>query len=176
MKVTLENIEELWDATLSTIQEKLSKPSFDTWLKNTKALHLEKNTLVITAPNEFTKDWLETQYTDLITQTLEEITGSNLNAKFIIPDSVEEPSDQKPMPKPNIDAKTPDSPKSMLNDKYTFDTFVIGAGNRFAHAASLAVAEAPAKAYNPLFIYGGVGLGKTHLILMFTSRWIANPH
>lgn len=120
--------------------------------------------MVITAPNEFTKDWLETQYTDLITQTLEEITGTNLNAKFIIPDSVEEPSDQKPMPKPNIDAKTTDSPKSMLNDKYTFDTFVIGAGNRFAHAASLAVAEAPAKAYNPLFIYGGVGLGKTHLM------------
>ncbi len=164
MKVTLENIEELWDATLDIIKEKLSKPSFDTWLKNTKALHLEKNTLVISAPNEFTKDWLETQYTDLITQTLEKVTGTNLHAKFIIPDSVEELSEQKAMPKPNIDTKATDSPKSMLNDKYTFDTFVIGAGNRFAHAASLAVAEAPAKAYNPLFIYGGVGLGKTHLM------------
>ncbi|WP_249872265.1 chromosomal replication initiator protein DnaA [Oceanobacillus saliphilus] len=160
----MENIEELWVATLEKIEERISKPSFDTWLKNTKAESLEKNTLTISAPNEFARDWLENQYTELISEILDEVTGSKLNTKFVIPDSTIEIEDHKPMPKPKPGMDSADSPKSMLNSKYTFDTFVIGAGNRFAHAASLAVAEAPAKAYNPLFIYGGVGLGKTHLM------------
>ncbi|AXI07491.1 chromosomal replication initiator protein DnaA [Oceanobacillus zhaokaii] len=158
----MENIDELWLATLEKIEEKVSKPSFDTWLKNTKAEALEKNTLVISAPNEFARDWLETQYTELISDIIDEITGTKLQAKFIIPDSTPEISEVKPVQKQAIVSN--DVSKSMLNEKYTFDTFVIGAGNRFAHAASLAVAEAPAKAYNPLFIYGGVGLGKTHLM------------
>jgi len=158
----LENIEELWVATLEKIEEKISKPSFDTWLKNTKAEALEKDTLVVSAPNEFARDWLENQYTDLISDIIGEITGSRLKTKFIIPDITPEVEELKPIPKVKDTAN--DFPKTMLNPKYTFDTFVIGAGNRFAHAASLAVAEAPAKAYNPLFIYGGVGLGKTHLM------------
>ncbi|RKQ33056.1 chromosomal replication initiator protein DnaA [Oceanobacillus halophilus] len=160
----MENIEELWVATLEKIEEKISKPSFDTWLKNTKAEALDKNTLVISAPNEFARDWLENQYTDLISDIIGEITGSRLNTKFIIPDTTPDIEDTKPVPKPKETSDTNEFPKTMLNSKYTFDTFVIGAGNRFAHAASLAVAEAPAKAYNPLFIYGGVGLGKTHLM------------
>ncbi|WP_068675949.1 chromosomal replication initiator protein DnaA [Oceanobacillus sp. Castelsardo] len=158
----MENIEELWVATLEKIEEKISKPSFDTWLKNTKAEALEKDTLVVSAPNEFARDWLENQYTDLISDIIGEITGSRLKTKFIIPDITPVVEELKPVPKAKGTAN--DFPKTMLNPKYTFDTFVIGAGNRFAHAASLAVAEAPAKAYNPLFIYGGVGLGKTHLM------------
>ncbi|MFD2627335.1 chromosomal replication initiator protein DnaA [Oceanobacillus kapialis] len=161
----MENIEELWVATLEKIEEKISKPSFDTWLKNTNAEFLEGNTLVISAPNEFARDWLENQYTALISDILLEITGSRLATKFIIPDSAPPVEDTELAPKPNVGNDGGlESPKSMLNAKYTFDSFVIGAGNRFAHAASLAVAEAPAKAYNPLFIYGGVGLGKTHLM------------
>lgn len=164
MTSILENIEELWVATLEKIEERISKPSFDTWLKNTKAESLEKDTLIISAPNEFARDWLENQYTELISEILDEVTGTKLDTKFIIPDSTIEVEDLKPVPKPKPSMNSTDTPKSMLNSKYTFDTFVIGAGNRFAHAASLAVAEAPAKAYNPLFIYGGVGLGKTHLM------------
>ncbi|MFD1447882.1 chromosomal replication initiator protein DnaA [Oceanobacillus profundus] len=160
----MENIEELWVATLEKIEEKISKPSFDTWLKNTKAEAIEKNTLIISAPNEFARDWLETQYTELISDILGEVTGTKLNTKFIIPTSNMEVEDTKQVTSQKAESITNDMPKSMLNSKYTFDTFVIGAGNRFAHAASLAVAEAPAKAYNPLFIYGGVGLGKTHLM------------
>ncbi|OZU89471.1 chromosomal replication initiation protein DnaA [Virgibacillus indicus] len=160
----MENIDELWVATLEKIEEKISKPSFDTWLKNTKAESLNKDMLVISAPNEFARDWLENQYTNLISNVIEEITGTKLATKFVIPESSTEIDEVKPMPKPKPNHDTNDVPKSMLNSKYTFDTFVIGAGNRFAHAASLAVAEAPAKAYNPLFIYGGVGLGKTHLM------------
>jgi chromosomal replication initiator protein len=160
----LENIEELWVATLEKIEERISKPSFDTWLKNTKAESLEKDQLIISAPNEFARDWLENQYTELISEILDEVTGSKLKTKFIIPDATIEVEDLKPVTKSKVSMSSADIPKSMLNSKYTFDTFVIGAGNRFAHAASLAVAEAPAKAYNPLFIYGGVGLGKTHLM------------
>jgi len=160
----LENINDLWVATLEKIKEKVSKPSFETWLKNTKAEKLEKDTLVVAAPNEFARDWLETQYTDVISEIIGEITGTKLNAKFIIPEA-NEPADDPGQSEKAIPKGSNNQPsKTMLNSKYTFDTFVIGSGNRFAHAASLAVAEAPARAYNPLFIYGGVGLGKTHLM------------
>ncbi|MFB4168754.1 chromosomal replication initiator protein DnaA [Virgibacillus sp. JSM 102003] len=163
----MENIDELWTATLEKIEEKISKPSFDTWLKNTKAEKLEEDTLIVSAPNEFARDWLEGRYTQLINDILVDITGANLSTQFIIPESQEQVDEIDAAPKKVPAMKNNgsfDAPKTMLNSKYTFDTFVIGSGNRFAHAASLAVAEAPAKAYNPLFIYGGVGLGKTHLM------------
>ncbi|MGY4688214.1 chromosomal replication initiator protein DnaA [Salibacterium sp. K-3] len=164
----MENIADLWNQTLSVIQKKVSKPSYETWLKSTKAAELQEDTIIITAPNEFARDWLENRYSRLISDTLQDITGAELQVKFIIPDSGEEDDisveeEMKKMPAP-VENQQDDVPKSMLNDKYSFNTFVIGSGNRFAHAASLAVAEAPAKAYNPLFIYGGVGLGKTHLM------------
>ncbi|WP_075983367.1 chromosomal replication initiator protein DnaA [Bacillus massilinigeriensis] len=161
----MENIADLWDKSLAIIEKKISKPSFDTWLKSTKAHSLQGDTLVITAPNEFARDWLEERYSQLISGILYEITGEELAVKFVIPQNkVEEEIDMPVPPKTNKGDYHPEIPKFMLNPKYTFDTFVIGSGNRFAHAASLAVAEAPAKAYNPLFIYGGVGLGKTHLM------------
>ncbi|AUJ24552.1 MULTISPECIES: chromosomal replication initiator protein DnaA [Virgibacillus] len=159
----MENIQEIWTAALEKIEEKISKPSFDTWLKNTKAETLDKNTLIVSAPNEFARDWLENQYTRLISEILTEITGAEIETKFIIPSTTKD-AEAVPTSNQGKGNELNDHSKSLLNAKYTFDTFVIGAGNRFAHAASLAVAEAPAKAYNPLFIYGGVGLGKTHLM------------
>jgi len=162
----LENIADLWNKALSTIETKISKPSFETWLKSTKAHSLQGDTLTITAPNEFARDWLEERYSQLIAGILYEITGEELSVRFIIPQNQRE--EEINLPTPSIKAKKEEDvtelPQSLLNPKYLFDTFVIGSGNRFAHAASLAVAEAPAKAYNPLFIYGGVGLGKTHLM------------
>ncbi|MGY0694164.1 chromosomal replication initiator protein DnaA [Virgibacillus sp. FSP13] len=162
----MENINELWIATLEVIEEKISKPSFETWLKNTKADSLKDDTLTVSAPNEFSKDWLESRYTELISEILFDITGAKLTVKFVIPEGPETNEVEKvPKTVPNVENnQAKDMPKTMLNPNYIFDTFVIGSGNRFAHAASLAVAEAPAKAYNPLFIYGGVGLGKTHLM------------
>ncbi len=161
----LENLDELWTAALELIEERISKPSFDTWLKNTKPKGFINDTLTIGVPNDFARDWLEGRYTDLIIDILFQLTGSTFSVKFVIPEkdqaSEDDPENQ---PKQPIINDTHDSSKTMLNPKYTFDSFVIGAGNRFAHAASLAVAEAPAKSYNPLFIYGGVGLGKTHLM------------
>lgn len=165
----MENLNDLWSQTLGEIKKKLSKPSFDTWLKSTKASSLKGDQLVITAPNEFARDWLESRYLNLISETIFDLTGSELTIKFIIPQNQQvEDLDLELAFQKNKQmeqqAQAEENHQSMLNPKYTFDSFVIGAGNRFAHAASLAVAEAPAKAYNPLFIYGGVGLGKTHLM------------
>ena len=162
----MENIADLWNKALANIEKKISKPSFETWMKSTKAHSLQGDTLVITAPNEFARDWLEQRYSQLIAEILYDITGESLAVKFIIPQNSGDEEHDLPNPPKKVQ-KEEDQHEllgSMLNPKYTFDTFVIGSGNRFAHAASLAVAEAPAKAYNPLFIYGGVGLGKTHLM------------
>ncbi|MBM7693577.1 chromosomal replication initiator protein [Peribacillus deserti] len=163
----MENIAALWNKALGKIETKISKPSFETWLKSTKAHNLQGDTLTVVAPNDFARDWLEERYSHLISGVLLELTGEELEVKFMIPQNQGEEDYDIPQPAKKIkkaDAETIEFPLNMLNPKYTFDTFVIGSGNRFAHAASLAVAEAPAKAYNPLFIYGGVGLGKTHLM------------
>ncbi|KYC86261.1 hypothetical protein B4102_0007 [Heyndrickxia sporothermodurans] len=162
----LENIADLWNKALTIIEKKISKPSFETWLKSTKAHLLQGDTFIVSVPNDFARDWLEGRYVTLISDVLYDITGEKLTVKFIIPQTQEDEEFQSKVPpqnKPKIEDST-ELFQNVLNPKYTFDTFVIGSGNRFAHAASLAVAEAPAKAYNPLFIYGGVGLGKTHLM------------
>lgn len=163
----MKNIEELWKHALSILEKKISKPSYETWLKSTKAHTLQGDLLTVIAPNEFARDWLEERYSDVIGEVLYETTGEQLEVKFIIPHNQREEEYDLPAPAKKT-RQTADEqneiPQTLLIPKYTFDTFVIGSGNRFAHAASLAVAEAPAKAYNPLFIYGGVGLGKTHLM------------
>lgn len=163
----VEQLVTLWKRVLDIIETKLSKPSFETWLQSTKISSLENDTLTIVAPNDFARDWLESRYSPLIQDTVFEVVGEKLKIKFITPSSANEFNlDTKPVAKnkPTINDEELSQSKPILNPKYVFDTFVIGSGNRFAHAASLAVAEAPAKAYNPLFIYGGVGLGKTHLM------------
>lgn len=159
----MNNINELWNEILKKMKEKISKPSFETWLKHTEARDLQDDTFFVSVPNEFTKNWLDQRYTQVISSLLHEVTGAKLQVKFIIPD---DQVDNIKSDKNNLAEmmKPKNSIANVLNPKYTFDTFVVGAANRFAHAASLAVAEAPAKSYNPLFIYGGVGLGKTHLM------------
>jgi chromosomal replication initiator protein len=152
------NLDNLWEKALESIASFLSKPSFETWLKPTKPVALEGNVLIVEVPNDFARDWLESRYAPLLTTTIRELLEEDLDLKFVTPsrsDNTENKSQTtiNPAPQPN-----------QLNPKYTFESFVVGESNRFAHAASLAVAEASGKAYNPLFIYGGVGLGKTHLM------------
>lgn len=160
-----QQLEKLWDEVLSKIEERISRPSFETWLKSTKLISYEEENVTIAVPNTFSKDWLESNYIHLITGILSEITGEDRFIHFIVPEDMEENDFMPPKPvEQPLESSNKNASAGMLNSKYTFDTFVIGSGNRFAHAASLAVAEAPAKAYNPLFIYGGVGLGKTHLM------------
>jgi len=154
---------EIWQNILSIINTKLSKPSFDTWFKATKVVSIDDHSIVISAPTTFAVEWLESRYTKLVATTVYEYLGKQVDVSVVIEESA--PPEQPPVYKePQAPVQTEDSISHMLNPKYTFDTFVIGSGNRFAHAASLAVAEAPARAYNPLFLYGGVGLGKTHLM------------
>jgi chromosomal replication initiator protein len=160
---------DMWQQVLSMIQTKLSKPSFDTWLKSTKATVFTDTSVVICAPNNFAREWLESRYTKLIAGTIFDFMGKHVDVKFILETDEQKSAAPTPAPAP-LPPKGPaivaqeEFFTNMMNARYTFDTFVIGSGNRFAHAASLAVAEAPAKAYNPLFLYGGVGLGKTHLM------------
>lgn len=168
-----------WQSILSELEKDLSKPSFDTWFKSTNLLAIEDNQLAIVVPNEFAKDWLQKKYYDLIQNKASVILNkNNLSLLFLtleeekaysagdIINSAASNNKQPLNNRTNLNAFTnqDDYGLSTLNPKYVFDTFIVGNGNRFAHAASLAVAEAIAKAYNPLFIYGGVGLGKTHLM------------
>lgn len=160
-----EDLTEIWQEALEIFKSELSKPSFKTWLKSTKLISIENDYAVVEVPNEFSKDWLETRYSNLIKETISQLIDRKINIKFAIPtDKEEELVNKKKKNKKADNQEEDDDNPASLNPKYTFDTFVIGSSNRFAHAASLAVAEAPAKAYNPLFIYGDVGLGKTHLM------------
>jgi len=152
---------QVWQQALTRIERHLSKPSFETFLKAMRPMVLDQDVFVFSVPSRFAKEWLEGRYRSLIAETLQEVLTRGVDVQFVV-------SDGEPAPEPPAREepahRTPPGESVGLSTKYTFDSFVIGTGNRFAHAAALAVAEAPAKAYNPLFIYGGVGLGKTHLL------------
>lgn len=149
-----------WEKTLEIIKSELTEVSFNTWLKTIEPLSYQNNKIILGVPNDFTKGILEARYVVLISNALQQVTGEQIHVTFKIPTE----EIQKEVYKEDNISISDKIPSANLNEKYTFETFVIGNSNRFAHAASLAVAEAPAEAYNPLFIYGGVGLGKTHLM------------
>ena len=154
------DIVSLWDKTLQLIKGELSPPSFNAFFKQIKPLKLHLNTLILLVPNDFTKGILEDRYLNLIESSVNQLSLKKYNVKFIL-------NEEEIKGLGNQDNEEYEKTKKNypnLNPKYTFDTFVIGNSNRFAHAACVAVAEAPARAYNPLFLYGGVGLGKTHLM------------
>ncbi|MBF8437696.1 chromosomal replication initiator protein DnaA [Halanaerobiaceae bacterium Z-7014] len=165
MKLTEKKLNDIWEESLERIKEQLSNPSFKTWFSDTEPIKIKNNTLQLKVPNDFIKDWISSRYQNLIIETIEEITDTELDLEFLTPDEIKESKQEVTSNNNNRKkVKTTNQIKNGINPKYTFDTFVVGNSNRFAHAASLAVAEAPAKAYNPLFIYGDVGLGKTHLM------------
>lgn len=152
---------EIWEKTLEIIKSELAEVSFSTWLKTIEPISYSGNQIILGVPNNFTKGILEARYVVLISNALKQVTGHQVHIKFTIPT---EDIQREVYKEANGDEPLSSVPSANLIPKYTFETFVIGNSNRFAHAASLAVAESPAKAYNPLFIYGGVGLGKTHLM------------
>lgn len=162
------NADQIWRAALGELQLQMTKPTFDTWLKNTKAVSYEDGTLIIGVHNAYAKDWLENRLMSIIKRTLVGIVGRTVEAKFVL--NAKTLGEEDPLPLlqssvPQPETTTNKNPSSMmLNSRYTFSTFIVGPSNRLAHAAGLAVAEIAATAYNPLFIYGGVGLGKTHLL------------
>ncbi|OFW77989.1 MAG: chromosomal replication initiation protein DnaA [Alicyclobacillus sp. RIFOXYA1_FULL_53_8] len=161
--------ENLWDQVLLMMKERMSGPSFDTWFGGTAIVDYEanKHRVTVYVPTTFSRNWLEKNYTSVIENAFIALTEQDYSVRFVTePISETEVKQETSVPPLDnrMDAMATPQPSHALNLKYTFETFVIGSSNRFAHAASLAVAETPAKAYNPLFIYGGVGLGKTHLM------------
>jgi chromosomal replication initiator protein len=149
--------ESLWTEVSGRLRGALNDTTFGTWFGDVSARELNERAFVLSVPNDFTREWIEGHFLDLIGAAVRDATGGERRIRLSIEQEVESAG---PMPEP------PDAsrPAFDMSQKYTFDSFVIGSSNRFAHAAALAVAEAPAQAYNPLFIYGGTGLGKTHLL------------
>lgn len=156
-------LNEIWEKTLNIIKGEMTEVSFNTWIKSITPLSIIDNTIALGVPNDFTKDILESRYKDLIINGVKIITSKGYSIEFNIM-TEEAVTYVENEPQHIITTSPTDEITAVLNPKYTFNSFVIGNSNRFAHAACLAVAESPAKAYNPLFIYGGVGLGKTHLM------------
>lgn len=168
----MNHLDLVWKETLKQIGSGLNSATFKTWFNNTSAKELNEKNIIVSTPSSFAKEWLDSRYKKKVELALKNVVGHPLEVVF----EVKPNGDDKLRPKQQ-DFEDHIGPKAgpSLNSKYTFDTFVIGSGNRFAHAASLAVAEKPAKAYNPLFIYGGVGLGKTHL-LQAIAHYINESH
>ena len=163
----------IWKDARSHLTETLSKDVFDRWISVIDAQELRDDVLVLKVANDFYQTWLVENYLPLISQAVNAAASRELSIEFVIDKNLglAVPTDsgtmdsgsELPVPPKKKRLKKPEMPKN-LNERYTFDRFVVGSSNRFAHAAALAVAQSPARAYNPLFIYGGVGLGKTHLM------------
>ena len=156
-----------WDKTTKIIQDKISKQNFDTWIKPIKIVAMEDKCVQLAVPNKFFKDWLLDNYASTIKQSLQNASGIDVDIDFVLSKNKDPETAAKQATRAKNTSTAPISRSknfSFLNDNYNFERFVVGACNQFAHAASIAVAKQPAKNYNPLFIYGGSGLGKTHLL------------
>jgi chromosomal replication initiator protein len=168
--------DQIWPAVLGELQLQMTQATFDTWLRDSRLLKHEDSMFVIGVKNGYAKDWLENRLLPTIKRTLARLVGKAVEVKFVVWDEETQLQDSVSLlnlpvqtssaaPTPVSGATSPAvSCPVNLNPRYTFDNFVVGPANRLAHAASMAVTENPASAYNPLFIYGGVGLGKTHLL------------
>jgi len=157
--------ETIWRRAKESIRESLSNSAYEIWFENAGTEGMEDdNTFLLSVPNDFAKSKIETRFMPLIEDSLQEVVGEEVPVRVVVTPIVADRGDPAASQQlPRIEDSEPPV-LGCLNPKYTFDSFVIGSSNRFAHAAALAVAEVPARAYNPFFIYGGVGLGKTHLL------------
>ena len=170
----------LWNRALVYIQRELPSQAYETWFQPTRAVSSTADSLIVEVPNPFFRDWISSHYRELIDRVLENLSDSKVHIEYTIASATRpqlaDPQEASLNTSPGFSLEKPDDspstpgPKSTLNPRYVFDQFVIGPSNRFAHAAALAVSDSPAKAYNPLFIYGGVGLGKTHLMQAIGHR------
>jgi len=172
------NSDQIWSAALGELQLQMTQATFDTWLRDSRLLKNEGSLLVIGVKSGYAKDWLENRLLSTIKRTLTRLTGRTVDVRFMVWDANVQQQDDvtllnvQPAPEASAAVKaqkscsTPDAPPftANLKPRYIFPNFVVGPSNRLAHAASMAVTEDPAGAYNPLFLYGGVGLGKTHLL------------
>jgi len=160
------NADLAWQSVLAQLQMEMPRASYETWVRDTRPMAYENGVVTVGVRNAYARDWLESRLATSVSRLLTAILNSNVGVEFVVSQANETDSHTDPDPERPIEA-APAEPKPRhvtLNPRYTFDTYVVGSGNRLAHAACQAVAEKPARAYNPLFLYGGVGLGKTHLL------------
>jgi len=160
-----------WQATLGQLQLEMPKAAFDTWVRDAELIAYEDGAFTIGVQNAYARDWLDERLSGTIKEALTKTMDRSVSVRFIVWQKNGSKPKQKAAPEPTLQEKTT---VSSLKNCYTFSSFVVGACNRLAHAASLAVAEKPAETYNPLFIYGGVGLGKTHLLQAIGNHCLAN--
>ncbi len=168
----------IWRAALGELQVALSPANFETWLRHTSLVDVDDTRFRIAVPNGFAKDWLETRYRPLISQTLARIVGYSVQVEFLVREDAGQPAaapSEAPAQQVRVEPTRvgAEGGSSSLNPRYGFGNFIVGSANRLAHAAALSVAERPGHAYNPLFLYGGVGLGKTHLMHAIGNAVIA---
>ncbi len=161
--------EQAWQSALGQLQMEMPKASFDTWVRDTQIASYVDGLFTVTVHNAYARDWLESRLSSTVTRLLMGIMNRSVEVTFVVRSNESSPDVHPPHPPAETAAATDEIPaprarSSSLNPRYTFENFVVGPNNRLAHAASQAVAENPATAYNPLFLYGGVGLGKTHLL------------
>jgi chromosomal replication initiator protein len=160
------NAEQAWQSVLGQLQIEMPRASYDTWVRDTRPVSHQDGTLTIGVRNAYARDWLENRLASTVNRLLGGLMNGSVAVHFVVLGNDREPeADETRHAQPEAgSAAVPISRHVSLNPRYHFDSFVVGSGNRLAHAACLAVAEKPARAYNPLFLYGGVGLGKTHLL------------
>jgi chromosomal replication initiator protein len=154
----------IWDQVLARVETKVNRHSYYTWFKPTSFVADRGTSLHIRVPNGLFRDWLNKHYSAVMSEALSEVHRQGCEVLFVTDEAI--PPEELPMFEPTPEPEAPEvaSEPGTLAPRYSFDTFIVGPSNQFAHAASRAVAEAPSRSYNPLFIYGGVGLGKTHLM------------
>jgi len=158
-----------WQTALGQLQVELPKSSFETWVKHAELVSYDRDTFTIGVQNAYARDWLENRVSSTISKLLTGVMQKPQNVQFVVWHRERLEMESQTEPKTTTGETQPHS-HPVLNARYTFENYVVGPGNRLAHAACLAVAENPAKAYNPLFLYGGVGLGKTHLLHAIGNR------
>lgn len=158
----------IWQVAQGELQLQMTRATYDTWLKGTFAVSYEDGLLIVGTESPYAKEWLENRLLGTIKRTLAGIQGHTVEVRFIVKAHQTQPSspllEEPALAFPRDPVRTPPLSSLSLNPRYTFETFIVGSSNRLAHAAAYAVAHRPAEAYNPLFLYGGVGLGKTHLL------------
>lgn len=175
------DVDYIWEKVQQVIRECVDTTKFTTWFEPLKPLAFSEGTLQVAVPNKFVRSWLMEHYHTLVSETLQELLGVACQVAFIVDDRTAPPAESRPAASPDplhhtvvVNGRN-GTTSSMFNPRFTFDTFVVGSSNEFAHAACMAVARHPARTYNPLFIYGDVGLGKTHL-LHAVANYILRHH
>ncbi|OGW32911.1 MAG: chromosomal replication initiation protein DnaA [Nitrospirae bacterium GWC2_42_7] len=168
-------LEDIWNKSLAKIENKVGESIFDLWFKTMRLSSLKDHIATIGMPNRFFKEWIEDNYPNIIKESVETITGSPISIRYKIEEAQEQ--GQKKIIERLENKRIRLANKGIyLHPKYTFENFITGASNQFAQAAAMAVAESPGKAYNPLFLYGGVGLGKTHLMNAIGNKVLDHKH